>query len=238
MAIARPTLLNPGTAGEQGTGERARFDEKQNGKVAIYRIVDEHERQRDYRVKNSEGRTIEIKEKGEIFIRPATLNATKYEILLTREGGILERVRDYFGPDVVVSLQEDGAPPHGRVTRNTNGRMGTHERLVAETKTRNMNLVRQPPNSPELNACDLGVWHALKKKVSAKNLPDTSWKHTHAAQERLWKAIEEAWGELEPKSIFNVFEVRTEVAKILKENHGGVLNQEPHAGVRQKWGTQ
>jgi hypothetical protein len=41
MAIAKPRLLNPLGAGTQGKGHAARFDPKQNGKVAIFRIVDE-----------------------------------------------------------------------------------------------------------------------------------------------------------------------------------------------------
>lgn len=46
IAIANPKLLNYNTAGEQGTGEVARFDPKQNGKVAIFPIVEKVARQR------------------------------------------------------------------------------------------------------------------------------------------------------------------------------------------------
>jgi hypothetical protein len=237
IVIARPKLLNPDTAGAQGKGKPARFDEEQNGKVAIFRIVDQVERQRKRSIKDAEGRTIHIKEKGDLFFKPATLNAVKYETLMTRPGGILDEVRKYFGDDVLVTLQEDGAPPHGKITRNTAELVGTHERLECAAKELSIDLVRQPPNSPELNACDLGVWRSLKSKVKAKNLLDISWKHVHEAQDRLWAAIREAWDDVESKSIFNVFEVRTEIARQLVANEGGVLVKEPHSDIRKKWGT-
>jgi hypothetical protein len=237
IVIARPKLLNPDSAGARTQGEAARFDKLQNGKVAIFRIVDEIERQRSRHIKDEKGRTIEFKKKGEILFKPANLNAEKYMTLMTRKDGILDKVRKYFGDDVVLTLQEDGAPPHGKITRNTAELGGTHETLKCEAKKLSIDLVGQPPNSPELNACDLGVWRALKSLVKAKNLPDVSWKHVHEAQDHLWMAILEAWGKLEAKAIFNVFEVRTEVARQLVANEGGILVKEPHSGVRKKWGT-
>jgi hypothetical protein len=236
IAIAKPRLLNPLAAGTQGTGEAARFDPKQNGKVAIFRIVDEFVRTKKWSKTDEDGVT-RSHEVGDVYVEPAMLNSTKYRNLMTQPDGILEKIRGYYGPDVKVTLQEDGAPPHGRITRKTISSIGTHEELVAEAKTRFIDLVRQPPNSPELNACDLGVWRSLQSRVKAMNLNDESWKDTHGAQERLWASIQHAWEETQPQIIFNIFEVRNEIARELAENQGGAIVREHHVGVRKKWGT-
>jgi transposase len=236
MVIAKPTLLNPLAAGAQGAGEVARFDGKQNGKVALFRVVEEFTRKKKWSKKGKDGvkRTHEV---GDVIVKPANLNSIKYQTLMTQPAGILDKIRAYYGPDVKVTLQEDGAPPHGRITKNTVACVGVHEKLVAIAKERFIDLVRQPPNSPELNACDLGVWRSLQSGVKAMNLEDTSWNDTHGAQERLWKAIQQAWSDIKSQTIFNVFEVRNEIAKELVENEGRVIVKEPHAGVREKWGT-
>jgi hypothetical protein len=236
IAITKPKLLNPLAAGEQGTGEAARFDPEHNGKVAIFRIVDEFSRQKKWSKTDVDGIS-RAYEAGDVYVKPANLNSTKYLTLMTQSGGIFDKIQDYFGPSVRVTLQEDGAPPHGRITKSTITSVGVHEELVALANARLIDLVRQPPNSPELNACDLGVWRSLQSRVKAMNLEDTSWKDTHGAQERLWKAIQHAWSEIEPKAIFNVFEVRNEIASELVENQGHAIIREPHWGVRKKWGT-
>lgn len=108
---------------------------------------------------------------------------------------------------------------------------------MAVAKQRGINLVRQPPNSPELNACDLGVWRSLQSRVKAKNLSDVSWKNISHAQKKLWDAILEAWEEIEPKVIFNTFAVRDEIAKELTKYQGAAIITKPHEGARKKCGT-
>lgn len=236
IAVAKPILMNPLAAGEQGVGEIARFDKKQDGKVAIFRIVEKSIRKKKWSKMDKDGKKT-THEKGDVIVRPANLNSNMYQDLMTRPLGILDKIRTYFGPDVVVKLQEDGAPPHGRITKNTIAKVGVHEKMVAVAMERSIDLVRQPPNSPEINVCDLGIWRSLQSRVKAENLEDISWRSTHTNQEHLWKVIEKVWSELQPKTVFNVFEVRNEIARELVENHGGAIVKEPHVGIRKKWGT-
>src|SRR5262245_48800731 len=106
LVVTLPTIMNPPTAGVKG--EKARFCPFRNGKVAIVRVAEEVEYKRRV-TKNG----VVLHERGEKRVVSVTIDGARYKEFLARPGGVFDALRDYFGPDVAIRLQEDGAPGHG-----------------------------------------------------------------------------------------------------------------------------
>lgn len=232
--IARPKMLNMATACKTELGV---FDERFNGKVAIFRVVDEeHYKRKVYRIEN--GMKKLKHDVGDSRFVSVTMDGQRYKRMLCEKGGIFEKIREYFGDDdVEVRLQEDGAPGHGYNNRANGRPSAIHDEIVAEAERLKIKIFKQPANSPEVNPLDLGIWNSLQKKVKSKLINMRGSYDDAYIENRIWEACQDAWKTLEPKKIWNSWMVKDEILKMLIKNKGGPIKSEPHAKIRQRWGT-
>jgi len=231
--IACPKMLNPLTAGVND--EVARFDPEMNGKVALVRCVEEVKRKRKTYKKVNGVKTLSH-DAGETKVVSCTLDGARYRDFLIKDGGILSKVRSYFGPDVEVRFQEDGAPGHGY--NNKGGRIPTktHDEMTAVAEAKRIKVFKQPHNSPELNPLDLGIWFSLQAKVRYVEIPEID-HNSGFVESKIWEAVKIAWDELESRTIWNCWMVKDEILKEIKTSKGEPIVKEPHSGVRTRWGT-
>ncbi len=234
-AVARPRLLNPETAGKNG--ERAKFCEVQNGKVALIRCVEEVAYKKKVTKMNDKGEKVIIHEKGDKRVVSVTIDSERYFHFMTMEDGVLDKIQDYFGPDVEVRLQEDGAPGHGYNNKANRAPNATHDKLAEVAKSAGITIFKQPHNSPELNPLDLGIWHSLQSKVKRMDLPASKGYDDTYIESCMWEAVKKAWAELEPRTIWNCWMEKDEILKMLEANKGDSISKEPHTGIRTRWGT-
>lgn len=166
------------------------------------------------------------------------MNAEMYKDFLTQDGGVFDKIRQYFGPETIVRFQEDGAPGHGYDNRNQGRPTKVHDELDMIAKERFIDIFKQPANSPDFNPLDLGIWHSLQKKVREVSFPTPSYANERLIEYLLWEAVKNAWDNLLPHTIFNCWMAKDEMLKESIKEGGGHVTKEVHAGIRQRYGTQ
>jgi hypothetical protein len=232
-AISRPKILNQESAGER---EPARFDPVQNGKIAIVRCVEEVRYKRKvYETIN--GAKVLKHDKGDAKLVSCTIDAAKYKDFLTRDGGVFKQVRQYFGEGVKVRFQEDGAPGHGHNNRNQREPTIIHDEMVQMGKEMDIEVFKQPHNSPDSNPLDLGIWFALQSKVRQIEIDEPDRVDDAYTESQIWAAVKQAWQELASRTIWNCWMVKDEILKEFRRTRGQSVVLEPHTGVRKRWGT-
>jgi hypothetical protein len=190
--IACPTMLNKATA---CATEPARFHAVQNGKVALFRCVEEQAYKRVVKDKV----TGQIKhDVGDPKVVSVTMDGPRYADFLTKTGGVFDKLREYYGPDVEIRMQEDGAPGHGY--NNKAGRKPTapHESMTKIGLERKIRVFKQPHNAPELNPLDLGIWYAIQSRVKHMVVNQSERGDDSYTESQIWKAVKQAWEDLEP----------------------------------------
>ena len=100
-------------------------------------------------------------EKGEVYLKDATMTAEKFRKMMT--GLVFKSIREKMPWADVVKVQMDGAPGHtGKETPkilNKAGKICRHGGPIIE-------LITQPSNSPDLNVNDLGFFPSMSSRVS------------------------------------------------------------------------
>lgn len=233
--VARPRMLNRDSAGSQGDGEKAEFCKFQNGKVAIVRCVAQEAYKRDV-TKMINGEKVVLHKKGDPKVVSVTIDSRRYKDFLDREGGVFEKIRDYFGEGIVVKFQEDGAPGHGYNNKKNRSPTAVHDELDKVAQDMDIKMFKQPHNSPELNPLDLGIWHSIQSKVKHMTIPQGKFDDSYV-ESLIWDCVKQAWDDLEPRTIWNCWMVKDEVLKLLVKNKGGPIGREPHSKIRSFWGT-
>lgn len=102
-------------------------------------------------------------------------------------------------------------------------------------------LVRQPPNSPCFNMCDLGFWNALKTavkgnayKIHDKLKTSNSQYNVNLIQKELWELCKKTVREMDPKVLFNIaVQKQVLMGKCIIAEGGSV--QESHYEIRKFW---
>ena len=89
-----------------------------------------------------------------------------------------------------IEIQEDGATPHSAV-----GRTLMNERAL-EDYGLDVTVVKQPPNSPQFNALDAGVFNSMEKNV---------WKESARNLDELIAAVNTAYDKLDRITLDNVW---------------------------------
>lgn len=183
-----------------------------------------------------------LKKKGDKKIVSATLDAKKYHEILTKDGGVFKKTRDYFGEGSTIVFQEDGAPGHGYNNRRNRKPSTVHDDIVQTALEKyDIKVVKQPAHSPDLNACDLGFWYALdvafQEKVSTLDMRNCHMHATGWVESEMWRLLQEAWNELEPRVIWNTFMHRDVIAAALIKERGRHVVLPPHAKLGNRWGT-
>jgi len=232
-AISRPKMVNMTTAGQN---EPAEFDPHLNGKVALVRCVEEVKYKRKvYETVN--GEKVLKHNAGDTKLVSCTIDAQRYKDFLCRDGGVFSKIQSYYGSDVTVRFQEDGAPGHGYNNRNNRAPTAIHEEMVLDAKNRSIEVFKQPHNSPETNPLDLGIWFALQSKVRQLDIKEPDRPDDSYTESQIWAAVKQAWEQLEPRTIWNCWMVKDEILKELRTSRGQPIVSEPHSGIRKRWGT-
>jgi hypothetical protein len=139
------------------------------------------------------------------------------------------------------AVQEDGAPAHGYSNSKKGDDKSTlvHKTLVEGMARRGYSVFKQPRNSPELNACDLGFWHmvktALDDRISEVPLPMTSVKTS--TENKMWEIIREEAIKLPAQKFFNIFRQQRANMDAIKDAKGNPLDAFPRLGARRQFGT-
>ncbi len=68
-------------------------------------------------------------------------------------------------PLTQIRVKEDGAPGHGYNNLQGGKPTALHNKLVADLKKFQIELIKQPCHSPEVNACDIGFWNILRAYI-------------------------------------------------------------------------
>lgn len=233
--VGRPKLRNKRTASKN---EPAIFDSEQNGKIALVRVVEERPFKRNVYETINGVKTLKKDKTKDTKVVSVTIDGERYKHFLTRENGVFDKIRAYFGEDVIVRFQEDGAPGHGYNNRNKRQPTKVHDELVAIAEEKGILVTKQPHNSPETNPLDLGIWNAIQSNVRRiAMVEDPDRKDDGYLESLLWKATKQAWDELEPRTIWNCWMVKDEILKTIRQTRGEAIVSEPHAKIRKRWGT-
>jgi len=85
-----------------------------------------------------------------------------YYDMMTRRGGVFDTIRTKMSwlRDEEIVVQHDRAPPH-RGKGNKTKLDG-----VRKVNGRKISILREPPQSPDLNILDLGIFSSLKRRIS------------------------------------------------------------------------
>lgn len=176
-------------------------------------------------------------------------NRETAKVLVVKTDGLVEDRRGTSGGSAgarrssraagQVRLQEDGAGGHGFSGWHGGKETDEHAKLVAACKARGVLLEKQPPNSPETNLCDLGLWRLLKAAVERRRaeVPAYTGSNTDEVEAALWRIVKEEWAAIEPRKLFNIAMVKEAVFEFVVEAEGGELGRDPHVKVRRMFGT-
>lgn len=97
---------------------------------------------------------------GTLEMKPFTCNSETFYDAMTRPGGMIEKIREKLQHlqerEIVVVIQADNAPPH--IGKQNIDRLNTFGAAQQGMKIR---VVLQPPQSPDYNVLDLGLFHSL-----------------------------------------------------------------------------
>jgi hypothetical protein len=99
--------------------------------------------------------------RGTLIAQPYTINSENINDGMTMEGGLIESIEDMFRPHIngPIIIQIDNAPGH--VGHNNINRLGGY---IAQNAIE-VEIRLQPPNSPDLNLCDLTFFRSLDRAV-------------------------------------------------------------------------
>ena len=142
---------------------------------------------------------------------------------MTRPDGLIESLKRK-APNLrehKVIIQHDGAKPH-------NGK-GNLEKLTeyGQLDGWNIHIETQPPQSPDLNKCDLCFFHSLQRE--ANHL-----KANGKTREKLLKAVVKAYDDYDSIKLERVEGLQHEIYRKILIDEGGNQFDMPHSGVRQR----
>ena len=136
-------------------------------------------------------------------------------------------------------IQEDGAPGHGYNNRQSGKPTEVHNELASRLEDNGLELIKQPKLSPATNPLDIGVWNMLKSKLDARmsEVPMQQGGNQNEIQAAMWTIIKQEAALLPARNFFNVWVQRQANLKAIHKAEGGHIGQQPHTGIRKKYGT-
>jgi hypothetical protein len=157
---------------------------------------------------------------GTEVIKSLSMTAEEYLHMITREGGVLERVRQTFPwkKEFHITIQHDNASPHV-------GKENTAWLACAGAEDDwNIEFITQPSQSPDLNVLDLCLFNSMQKRADVIKKD----RKTLAA---LQESVFTQWEEYDPASITRAFALLMEVYRQVLLNGGGNQYDIPHSGI-------
>ena len=160
--------------------------------------------------------------RGVLETKPKAVDAAFYIHLFTRVGGVLAKIKEKM-PWLQQSghvIQHDGAGPHTEHTENTINDFGSRDGW-------NISIHKQPPQSPDLNILDLGLFASMKSRQSdlmlgAKTIDALITKIRTVFDEYPGRKLDSIWA--------HQFDCYTEILKCNGEN----TYKAPHKGAQRQ----
>lgn len=121
--------------------------------------------------------------KGDRCIRPVTPNTPRFRALVKAQ--ILRQIRRKMRWATEITLQMDNAPAHSKIDQTVAASHTKHHRPRVPVR-----VVKQPPQSPDTNANDIGLYHSLQRSIDKSPLKLTTPQHILFAFRRAWAALE------------------------------------------------
>ena len=161
--------------------------------------------------------------KGTDVMTDISVDSEAYYSIMTRPDGLLETLKrkaPYLSEHKVI-IQHDGAKPH-------NGK-GNLVKLTdyGQLDGWDIHIETQPPQSPDLNKCDLCFFHSLQR--AANRLKANS-----KSREKLLNAVIRAYDEYDILKLERVEGLQHEIYRQILLDAGGNQFDMPHSGVRQR----
>ena len=184
-----------------------------NGKIGIFPFVQWLPAKR-----NSKNRA-----KGTPVMEDMSVDSVAYFDLMTREDGLLstlKKIAPYLKGQRIV-IQHDGAKPH-------NGK-GNLEKLneYGQLDGWNVCIDTQPPQSPDLNKCDLCFFHSMQRATNRLKAHNTT-------REKLLESVVSAYNNYDTDILERIEGIRHEIYRKMLANSGGNQFDMPHSGVRKR----
>ena len=85
----------------------------------------------------------------------------------------------------------------------------------------------QPPQSPDLNKCDLCFFHSMQRATNMLKASNTT-------REKLLESVKLAYKNYDPLTLERIEGIQHEVYRRVLENDGGNQFDMPHSGVRKR----
>jgi hypothetical protein len=159
-------------------------------------------------------------EAGDVYIHDCTMNSERYrQFMLQIFAEVKVKMHWLKGKPIII--QQDGASPHvgkGNLEFfNVEGRKDGWK----------IQVITQPPQSPDLNVNDLGLFRSLKCRV--ENLKDGA-----TTMDELYDSVLEAWDGYDGETLDRIwahqFECYRQIIRCLGDN----CYTAPHSGVRKR----
>jgi superfamily I DNA/RNA helicase len=148
----------------------------------------------------------------------------------------LDTIIDSFANVEYRSLrhQHDGAPGYG-YNNHVKEATETLKRLIAEFGKKNVFLQKQPPNSPDTNCCDLGLWYLLNCRLHERQdeIVRYTGRNSNEVEKSMWAIIEDEFNQINPLQIDIMFEMQKKFLKDIIIQEGGNVISQSHSGIRQ-----
>ncbi len=168
-----------------------------DGKIGIWPVMENYEAKRDS--KNHKA--------GDVYLKPCSVTSELFERYVREK--VFPAIRRKLRWATVVTLQYDGARPH---TGHSVPARLSKQRQDSSPK---IEMVQQPPQSPDLNCNDLGFFHSLAVKV------DRAQVHAGANDiEQLMSSVKAEWRQYDQDTLTRVWKLKSRVLQLIKEHEG------------------
>jgi hypothetical protein len=173
------------------------------------------------------GRSSQNRPAGTVELKTYTITADNFYDALTMEEGLLESMVDSMRevyPEGVIKLQFDNAPGH---TGHNN--LARIEQYIVE-KNLEIELVKQPANSPDLNMCDLAFFRSLDCRAEAikRDLKNAQ------GIDKIFQSVQVAFEEYDGDTLASCYGHLYAVYNAILAHDGDNNFNNPHAKVRKR----
>jgi len=185
-------------------------DHNFNGKIMLRRVCEDRIAERTSRNHN----------RGDIYQHDCTITADLYRTFMCEIIAEVKNKMPWLREEVVI-IQQDGASPHvGRGNLDFFYEEGHKDGW-------NINIVTQPPQSPDLNVNDLGFFRSLKCRVDHL-------KNGANDMNELFQAICDAWEEFDQTTLDHIWGHQYDCYRAIIGCLGDNVYEAPHEGMRNR----
>lgn len=155
--------------------------------------------------------------KGDDIIEDISCDSAYMLEVLPRMAKAIREKFNYLPEGTIIYLQMDNAGGHG-----TNEVKEKYEQLLRDQYK--IEIIWQPPRSPELNLLDLGVWRSLQSRTEKLGF------ELRNTKDAIWEAAEKAFRQMDPEKLGNVVDRLKKVYHLVVDDNGDNTKVESQRG--------